>query len=177
LRGIADGAVKPIDIYIQPKYMKISSTLLGWSSDMDGMVLVSKADSSNGSGSLRTGRPKRTGFCVRRNGKIYMLGIPKSFFGKDDHANFFLSEDGFAVNISPNGERAISGKSTSPHTLIPRVISDQITGIDDGTTELVFEERPNHTWFFPFSQFTPLQKEGNALPVVHLTTLMEQMIQ
>ena len=145
---------------------------------MDGMVLVSKADSSNGSGSLRTGRPKRTGFCVRRNGKIYMLGIPKSFFGKDDSINFFLLPDnGFAVNISHDGERAISGKSTSPHTLIPRIIADQITGIPDGTTELVFEERPDHTWFFPFSQFTPLQKEGNALPVVHLTTLMEQMIQ
>ena len=141
---------------------------------MEGMVLISKSDSSGGSGKIRPGRPKRTGFCVRRHGKIYMLGIPKSFFGKDDRANFFMSQDGFAVNISPNGERAISGKSTSPHTLIPRVIADHITGIDDGTTELVFEERPDHTWFFPFSQFTPLQTEGNALPVDHPTTLMEQ---
>ena len=142
---------------------------------MEGMVLISKADSSNGSDNVRLGRPKRTGFCVRRNGKIYMLGIPKSFFGKDDSINFFLLPDnGFAVNISPNGERAISGKLTSPHTLIPRIIADQMAGIPDGTTELVSEERPNRTWYFPFDQFQPLQPEGNPLPVDHPTTLMEQ---
>lgn len=121
---------------------------------MDGMVLVSKTDSSNGSGSLRLGRPKRTGFCVRRNGKIYMLGIPKIFFGKDDRINFFMSENGFAVTICPTGERAISGKATTPHTLIPRIIADKMTGVTDGTTNLVSEERPDKTWFFPFSQFS-----------------------
>jgi hypothetical protein len=135
--------------------------------------LVSKADSSNGSGSLRLGRPKRTGFCVRRNGKIYILAIPKSFLGKDDRANFFVSQDGFAVNISHDGERAISGKLTSPHTLIPRIIADQMAGIPDGTTELVCEEHSNRTWFFPFSQFQPLQAAGNLLPINHPTTLME----
>ncbi len=122
---------------------------------MDGMVLVSKTDSSNGSGSLRPGRPKRTSFCVRRSGKKYMMGIPKGLFDEGDSINFFLLPDnGFAVNISPNGERAISGKSTSPNTLIPRVIADKLISISDGTTELVAEERPDRTWYFPFSQFS-----------------------
>ena len=134
--------------------MEISLTLSVQGYDMKGMVLVSKADSSNGSSGLRLGRPKRTGFCVRRGGKIYMLGIPKGFFGRDDRANFFVSQDGFAVNISPDGERAISGKATSPHTLIPRIIADQLLGIADGTTNLVSEEKPDRTWFFPFSQFS-----------------------
>jgi len=140
---------------------------------MKGMVLVSKADSSNGLGGLRLGRPKRTGFCVRRSDKIYMLGIPKSFFGKDDRANFFVSQDGFAVNISPDGERAISGKLSTPHTLIPRIIANQMESIADGTTNLVSEELPDKTWFFPFSQFQPLQAAGDLLPVDHPTTLME----
>jgi len=120
---------------------------------MEGMVLVSKADSLNGSGSLRMGRPKRTNFCIRKNGKIYTLGIPKGFFVDGDKANFFVSQDGFAVSISPDGERAISGKATSPHTLVPRIIADQIDKIKEGTTNLVCQDQGNQTWFFPFSQF------------------------
>lgn len=125
---------------------------------MESMVLVSKADSSKGSGGLRLGRPKRTGFCVRRNGKIYLLGIPKGFFGKDDRINFFVSQDGFAATICPTGERAISGKTATSQALIPRVIADQLHSTPDGTTELISEERQNRTWFFPFSQF--LSKEN-----------------
>lgn len=121
---------------------------------MEGMILVSKADSTNGSGSLRLGRPKRTVFCARRNGKIYTLGIPKSVLGADDRINFFMSADGFAVTICPTGERAISGKSTSPHALIPRIIADQMFGITNGTKDLISEEKPDRTWFFPFSQFS-----------------------
>ena len=121
---------------------------------MEGMVLVSKADSTNGSGSLRLGRPKRTTFCARRNGKIYTLGVPKSLIGADDGINFFMSSDGFAVTICQNGERAISGKSTSPHALIPRIIADQMCGMKDGTKDLISEEKPERTWFFPFAQFS-----------------------
>jgi hypothetical protein len=141
---------------------------------MDDMVLVSKVDSLAGSGSLRLGRPKRTNFCLRRNDKLYMLGIPSGTYEEGDRINFFLSPTGFAVNFTPSGERTISGKLTNRTAMIPRVIADHMTGTKNGVTELVSEEHPNRTWFFPFSQFPPLQAAGNLLPVDHPTTLMEK---
>lgn len=141
---------------------------------MDNMVLISKSDSSTGSGSLRRGRPKRTGFCVRRNGKLYMLAIPSRVLEGEDRINFFLSPTGFAINLIPSGERAISGKLTNRSAMIPRVIADHMTGVKEGVTELVFEEHLDRTWFFPFDQFQPLHAAGNPLPVDHPTTLMEQ---
>lgn len=121
---------------------------------MEGMILVAKADTINCSGSLRRGRPKRTNFCLRRNDKLYVLGIPIGAYADGDRINFFFSEDGFAVNINPNGERAISGKLTNRSAMIPRMIADRMMKAKNGVTELVAEERPDRTWYFPFSQFS-----------------------
>jgi hypothetical protein len=121
---------------------------------MEDMILVSKADSANGSGSTVRGRPKRKGFCLRRNDKLYMLGIPSGAYEDGDRINFFFSPTGFAVTISPNGERAISGKLTNRTAMIPRKISDCMANTSNGVTELIAEERQDKTWFFPFSQFS-----------------------
>jgi hypothetical protein len=141
---------------------------------MEGMVLVSKVNNSAGSSGLRRGRPKRTGFSIRRYGKIYKLTIPSGLSDDIDRIHFFLSQDGFAISLTPSGERAISGGTTNRTATIPRVISKNMTKANCGVTELFCKKYSDRTWYFPFDQFQPLQPEGNPLPVDHPTTLMEQ---
>ena len=143
---------------------------------MEGMVLVSKVNGAAGLGGSGRGRPKRTNFCMRRYGKVYKLSIPNGVSDGSDRIHFFLSPDGFAISITPNGERAISGGATNHTATIPRIIGKHMYNTKRGVTELICTEYQNRTWFFPFSQFSSaeaLHHSGDPLAVDHPTTLME----
>lgn len=120
---------------------------------MDELVLISKKNGAAGLDALRSGRPIRTKFCLRRYGPSYILSLPFSLCADGDKIDFFLSASGFAVKIGPDGERSISGKRTGRTATIPKELSKRLESAADGVTDLIYDERPDRLYFFPFSQF------------------------
>lgn len=117
------------------------------------MVLVSKFKAPNQGDYRRPGRPSRTSFCLRIYGHSNHIGLPSDECGESDRIDFFVSSTGFAIKISPNGERAISKPSTGKFASLPRKIVRIIPNLQMGVTELIASDIGNRTWFFPFSQF------------------------
>ena len=120
---------------------------------MEDLVLVSKVNGAAGLSSLRAGRPARTNFCLRGYEKFHLLGLPNGTCGDGDRIDFLMSASGFAVRIGPNGERSISKNRTGRSAMVPKNIVNHIPNLTSGKTELVSEEHPDRTWYFPFSQF------------------------
>jgi hypothetical protein len=120
---------------------------------MEDLVQIKKFSPQNDGSGGGMGRPRIVGFCLRRYGKVKQLAIPDQYVTEGDKVDFFMSESGFAVRISPDGERSITGKGKTHIASIPSSIIEKINVTENGTTLLVREERPNGIWFFPFSQF------------------------
>lgn len=125
---------------------------------MDEFTLVSKVNSAAGCGSSKAGRPRRTSFCIRRHDGFHLISLPTGVCKNGDRIDFLLSPAGFAIRLSADGERAVYGKQTSRTAKVPNVVLDRMPAFRKGVTELVAEERPNHTWFFPFNQFLASQE-------------------
>lgn len=117
---------------------------------MDDMVLVSTRNTAGLSGA---GRPTRKNFCLRKYGHIHTLGIPHHVCDEGSRADLMVSSDGFAIKFNEDGERMVNGTRTVRNTMIPKAIWKHIHNFQEGVTELVSEELPDRTWFFPFSQF------------------------
>jgi hypothetical protein len=121
----------------------------------------------------RGGRPKRTGFALRHYKKSYVLVMPNGIYEDGDRLHFMALPEGFMVTLTPWGEKPMFKNGRCYVTTIPRAIAKRMMRAPHGVTELIFEERLNGTWFFPFSQFQPLQSTSGVLPVDDPTTLME----
>ena len=120
---------------------------------MDDLVLVPKVNGAAGLDGSRSGRPARTNFCLRRYASSYVLALPGGTNGDGDKIDFFMSSSGFAVKISPEGERSISGKRTGRTAAIPKEVAKRLTDAAEGVTDLISDARADRLWFFPFAQF------------------------
>ena len=121
---------------------------------MDDLVLVSKVNGAAGLRGARSGRPARTNFCLRRYGNSYVLAIPNGTVVDGDNVDFYVSQSGFAIKISPDGERSISGKKSARTASVPKEVAKRMADVPVGVTNLVSEDRSDRLWFFPFSQFS-----------------------
>lgn len=124
---------------------------------MDDLVLVKKmtAGERNQLG-MNIGRPNRTTFALRHySEKSFMLAIPSQIVQPGDGVEFFMSSTGFAIQLSPEGSRKLSGKRGASTANIPLEVRQHLSSAPAGSIDLnVVEEMPNRTWFFPFSQIS-----------------------
>lgn len=120
---------------------------------MEDLVMIKKVSRAEALENARTGRPARTTFALRHYGGNCIIALPHSTYGEGDGVDFFLSKSGFAVQIGPDGSRTISGKKNSRTAAVPLEIRKELEGLNEGSFDLVAEQRPNGMWFFPFAQF------------------------
>lgn len=120
---------------------------------MDDLVLVKKASRADVLKNSRTGRPARTTFALRNYKGTKIIALPHGTYNEGDKIDFFLSASGFAVQVSPEGSRSISGKKNSRTAAVPLEVGKQLDGVAEGSHNLVSDEMPNRMWFFPFAQF------------------------
>lgn len=120
---------------------------------MEELTLVSKVNPAAGVGSQSSGRPPRTGFCMRRYEKLTHIGLPSHLCEDGDRVDFMISDMGFAVRIGLNGGRSISKGQTGKTAMVPRQIMKVMPEVPNGTLDLVSENVGGRTWFFPFNQF------------------------
>jgi hypothetical protein len=122
---------------------------------MSDLVLVSKRSVAEVLDESRTGRKARESFAIRTYaaGKSALLVVPSTLVNPDDKAEFYQSESGFAVKLTPDGDRSVSQKKNARTINIAVEIKNKIN-IPIGTTDLKVEDRGDRMWFFPFSQFS-----------------------
>lgn len=121
---------------------------------MSDLVLVAKRPAAEALKDSRTGRKAREVFAIRtyEGGKSALLVVPADMVQDGDKAEFYQSASGFAVKLTPDGDRAISHKKNARTINIAVEIKNKIN-IPIGTTDLEFEDRGDRMWFFPYSQF------------------------
>ena len=119
---------------------------------MEDLVLVKKMSRAEVVKNARMGRPIRETFALRHYANACIIAIPSSVCADKDRAEFYLSKVGFAIRISPDGSRAISGRKSARSASIPLEIRDTLSGVTMGTHELITDPRSDGLYFFPFSQ-------------------------
>lgn len=120
---------------------------------MEDLVLIKKASRSDVLDNSRTGRPTRATFCLRNYANASMIAIPPSLHSEGDRADFYLSKVGFAIQIGPGCSRAISGRKNTKTASLPPEVRTALTGVSEGSHDLIVDVRPDGLYFFPFSQF------------------------
>lgn len=120
---------------------------------MDDLVLVVKKTTPEGI--VRTGRPARSSFALRKYPGNCVIAVPPGIIQDGDRADFYMSSSGFAVQFSPEGSRAVSKKQGERTRMVsvPVEVSKMLQNAPDGPTDLISDERPDRLFFFPFSQF------------------------
>jgi len=123
---------------------------------MDDLILVKKLSRAEVLEGTRTGRPKRTKFALRHYNEkgSCLLALPSDLYTDGDKAEFYMSNAGFAIQLTPDGSRLISGKKNTHTASVPKEIRDRISGLVEGSIELVPQEMPDRIYFFPFSQLS-----------------------
>lgn len=121
---------------------------------MSDLVLVAKKSVAETLNQSRTGRKAREVFAIRSylNGKAALMVVPAHLVQEGDRAEFYQSEYGFAIKLTPAGDRSVSHKKNSRTVNIPVEIKNRIV-IPTGTTDLQLEDRGDRLWYFPFAQF------------------------
>jgi hypothetical protein len=122
---------------------------------MDELTLVPKNPGTENNGAGGRGRPARETFALRcyAGGETVILTLLRDLVKDGDRIDFYLSERGFAVLISPEGERAISKSAKNRTASVPLAIRSRLT-LPTGTTSVgVVEDRGGGLYFFPFDQF------------------------
>lgn len=122
---------------------------------MDDLVLIRKLSRAEFLKGNRTGRPQRKNFCLRNyNSKgACLLALPGNVYQEGDKAEFYMSGSGFAIQLTPDGSRLITGKKNTRTASIPKELRERMTGMIEGSIELEPQEMPDRMYFFPFSQF------------------------
>jgi hypothetical protein len=121
---------------------------------LEDLILVKKMSRADILKNTRTGRPARTTFALRNyNSKgNCMLALPSDLYQDGDKAEFYMSGAGFAIQLSPEGSRLLTGKKNTRTASIPKEVRDRMVGMPEGSIELVPQVLPDRTYFFPFSQ-------------------------
>lgn len=120
---------------------------------MDDLVLVAKKTVPEGI--VRSGRPARSTFSLRKYPGNCIIAVPSGVIMDGDRSEFYMSNSGFAVQFSPEGSRAVSKKQGERTRMVsvPVDIAKRLQGVPDGPLDLIYDERPDRLYFFPFSQF------------------------
>ena len=120
---------------------------------MDDLVLVVKKTTPEGI--VRTGRPARNSFALRKYPGNCVIAVPPGIIQDGDRAEFYMSASGFAIQFTPSGSRAVSKKQGERTRMVsvPVEVSKHLQDVPDGPMELIVDERPDRLYFFPFSQF------------------------
>ena len=121
---------------------------------MENLVHVPKITAGERKRGQKMGRPARVVFALRNYFmKSCMLAIPSDLVKPGDGAEFFMSEGGFAVQLSPAGSRKLSTRSTSVCANVPLEVRQRLAQAPAGSTDLlIVQALDDRTWFFPFSQ-------------------------
>jgi hypothetical protein len=120
---------------------------------MDDLVLIPKATREEILRDARTGRPTRKTFALRHYSNACILALPPGICTDSDNVDFFMSKSGFAIQIGPEGGRAITGKKNTRTASVPIEIRKMFKNLVEGSHDLIADERADRIWFFPFSQF------------------------
>jgi hypothetical protein len=120
---------------------------------MDDLVLVVKKTAPEGI--VRTGRPARNAFALRKYPGNCIIAVPSAAINDGDRCDFYMSNSGFAVQFLPEGSRSVSKKQGGRTRMVsvPVEVSKLLADVPDGPHDLIADERPDRLWFFPFSQF------------------------
>jgi hypothetical protein len=123
---------------------------------MDDLILVRKLSRAEVLEGTRTGRPPRTKFALRNYGDkgTCLLALPSGLYREGDRAEFYLSGQGFAIQLTPDGSRLLTGKKNTRTASIPKEIRERLAGLLEGSAEIVPQEMGNRVYFFPFSQLS-----------------------
>ncbi len=121
----------------------------------DELILISKRPAADAFKDSRTGRKAREVFGIRTyaGGKAALLVVPHTMVSEGDKADFYQSSTGFAVKLTPDGDRSVSHKKNARTINIPVEVKAKIA-IPVGTKDLLVEDRGERLYFFPFAQFT-----------------------
>lgn len=122
---------------------------------MDDLILVSKQITAEDHGSKSNGRPLSNTFSLRSydGGNNVILSLLPTLVKDGDRIDFYLSNAGFAVMITPKGERSITKSNKARTAGVPMAVRNRLT-LPEGTTKVrVYEDRGDGLYFFPFSQF------------------------
>ena len=122
---------------------------------MDDLVLVKKLSRAEILEGTRTGRPQRTKFSLRNysSKSSCLLALPASVYQEGDKAEFYLSNHGFAIQLTPDGSRLITGKKNTRTASVPKEIRERLDGLVEGSVDMVPQEMPDRIYFFAFHQF------------------------
>jgi len=106
-----------------------------------------------------SGRKKRQAFAVRDYGpkKTAYMVVPLCIAGDIMAVNFYMSADGFTLELSPTGNRKLSPNSTGNclTVMMPAKIRDRIATKDGaGTVDVTWDQLEDGRFFFPFRQFS-----------------------
>jgi len=120
----------------------------------DELIHIAKRAAADSLKDARTGRKAREVFGIRtyENGKAALLVVPSSLVHEGDKAEFYQSASGFAIKMTPDGDRSVSHKKNARTINIPVDVKKKIN-IPVGTKDLVVEDRGDRLYFFPFAQF------------------------
>ncbi len=122
---------------------------------MEGLSRVSKRPEGMDDCKMRLGRPRRETFALRsyNAGSTMILTVLPHLVTEVDKIDFYVSDSGFAVMISPKGERSISKSHNNRNAGVPLAVRTKLK-LPEGTTDItVVEDRGDGLYFFPFSQF------------------------
>lgn len=121
---------------------------------MDELVLVKKLSRSEALQGRRTGRPQRTKFSLRNYSSkgSCLLALPADIYQEGDKAEFYLSGQGFAIQLTPEGSRLITGKKNTRTASVPKEVRERLTGLVEGSIDMVPQEMPDRMYFFAFHQ-------------------------
>ncbi len=121
---------------------------------MDDLVLVRKMSRAENLEGTRTGRPQRKKFSLRNYSSkgSCLLALPADIYQEGDHAEFYMSGQGFAIQLSSEGSRLISGKKNTRTASVPKEIRERLNGMVEGSVDLVPQEMPDRIYFFAFHQ-------------------------
>ena len=123
---------------------------------MDDLVLIKKLSRAESLIGNRTGRPQRKNFCLRNYSSkgACLLALPANVYQDGDRAEFYMSGAGFAIQLTPDGSRLITGKKNTRTASIPKELREKMTGMIEGSMELVPQEMPDRIYFFAFHQLS-----------------------
>lgn len=121
---------------------------------MDELVLVKKLSRAEALQGRRTGRPQRTKFSLRNYSSkgSCLLALPADIYQEGDKAEFYLSGQGFAIQLTPEGSRLITGKKNTRTASVPKEVRERLTGLVEGSIDMVPQEMPDRMYFFAFHQ-------------------------
>lgn len=121
---------------------------------MDELVLVKKLSRAEALHGRRTGRPQRTKFSLRNYSSkgSCLLALPADIYQEGDKAEFYLSGQGFAIQLTPEGSRLITGKKNTRTASVPKEVRERLTGLVEGSIDMVPQEMPDRMYFFAFHQ-------------------------